>query len=135
MGNRAVITTKEKSIGLYVHWNGGRASIEGFLAACDELGFRDPAYDNYGWARLAEVCAVFFGNDGLCVGIDRYDRLDRDNGDNGVYIIEGWKIIGREFFTGPEEIDPEKTKKIKEYIINCLRKTEEVNDEEQKGGE
>ena len=33
MGNRAVITTRKdlKDIGIYLHWNGGRDSVEGFL--------------------------------------------------------------------------------------------------------
>ena len=28
MGNRAVITTPQRKVGLYVHWNGGRDTIE-----------------------------------------------------------------------------------------------------------
>lgn len=129
MGNRAVITTPEKKIGLYLHWNGGRASIEGFLGACKEMGFRDPAYDNYGWARLAEVCCAFMGNNGLCVGLDRYDVLDRQNGDNGVYIISGWEIVGREFAPSKEEEDPEKTKAIRERCVALLKKMEKLKDE------
>ena len=31
MGNRAVITTSKKDLGLYLHWNGGRDSIEAFF--------------------------------------------------------------------------------------------------------
>lgn len=35
MGNRAVITTLQNynnnGIGVYLHWNGGRDSVEGFL--------------------------------------------------------------------------------------------------------
>lgn len=30
MGNRAVITTEEKQIGVYLHWNGGRDSVQAF---------------------------------------------------------------------------------------------------------
>ena len=32
MGNRAIITTKDCDLSLYLHWNGGRDSVEGFLA-------------------------------------------------------------------------------------------------------
>lgn len=103
MGNRAVITTEDKKIGVYLHWNGGRDSIEGFLGYCKQAGFRSPDDDCYGWARLCQVIANYFGPDGLSVGIDLYDNLDRDNGDNGVYIIKGWEIVGREFFSGPEQ--------------------------------
>ena len=35
MGNRAVITTKENmynnGVAIYLHWNGGRDSVEAFL--------------------------------------------------------------------------------------------------------
>ena len=52
MGNRAVITTPERKVGLYVHWNGGRDTIEPLLRYCELKGCRDPAKDEYGWARM-----------------------------------------------------------------------------------
>lgn len=113
MGNRAVITTPERKLALYLHWNGGRDSVRAFLAYCKAEGFRDPAEDDYGWACLAQVCRNFFSPDagdndlngerGLYVGLSTYQDADRDNGDNGVYIIEGWKIVGRESFEGQEQ--------------------------------
>lgn len=103
MGNRAVITTEDKKIGVYVHWNGGRDSIEAFLKYCELKGFRAPETDCYGWARLCQVIANYFGGNGLSIGIDRYEHLDTDNGDNGVYIIKDWKIIDRLYFTGTEQ--------------------------------
>lgn len=96
MGNRAVITTEDKQIGVYVHWNGDRNSIEGFLLYCKLKGYRAPENDCYGWARLCQVIGNFFGGE-CSVGIDKYDRLDTDNGDNGTYIIKDWQIIGKEF--------------------------------------
>ena len=45
MGNRAVITTPDKKIGVYLHWNGGRDSVEGFLQTCKKYGFRPPERD------------------------------------------------------------------------------------------
>jgi hypothetical protein len=97
----------EKEIGAYLHWNGGRDSVEGFLTYCKRQGFRSPDKDNYGWARLCQVIANYFGNEhgGLSVGIDLYDRLDTDNYDNGVYIIQGWEIIGREYKRGEEQAE------------------------------
>ena len=96
MGNRAVITTRNKKLGVYLHWNGGRDSIEAFIKYCALKGYRCPEKDNYGWARLCQVIGNFFG--GNCsVGIDLYEKLDTDNGDNGVYIIENWEIVDREF--------------------------------------
>lgn len=102
MGNRAVITTRDKQIGVYLHWNGGRDSIEAFLKYCELKGYRTPERDNYGWARLCQIIGNYFGGE-LSLGIDKYERLDRDNGDNGVYIIENWKIVGREFIDWPEQ--------------------------------
>lgn len=106
MGNRAVITTEENfnnnGIGIYVHWNGGRDSIEAFLKYCELQGFSKPEEDCYGWARLCQVIANFFGGDSA-VGIDVCSHLDCDNWDNGVYFIKDWKIVGRKYFEGKEQ--------------------------------
>lgn len=102
MGNRAVITTKEKSLGVYLHWNGGRDSVEAFLAVCKKLGHRPPEDDCYGFARLCQVIGNFFGGT-TSIGVDKLENLDCDNGDNGVYIIENWEIVGREHHSGSEQ--------------------------------
>lgn len=143
MGNRAVITTKENfadnGIGVYLHWNGGRDSIEAFLKYCELRGFRCPDEDDYGWARLVQVIANFMGPDGLSVGTDVVDHLDCKNGDNGVYFIKGWKIVGRKYHEGREqdgyeletmlcEIDeaqPTKGQLGKETIHNIINDKEE----------
>ena len=102
MGNRAVITTKEEKLGVYLHWNGGRDSVEGFLKYCKLKEYRRPENDDYGWARLCQVIGNYFGGS-LSVGIGNYNELDTDNGDNGVYIIENWEIVGRKYFDNSEE--------------------------------
>lgn len=102
MGNRAVITTKEKKASVYLHWNGGRDSVEAFLEYCKRQGQRSPDQDCYGWARLCQVIGNFFGGS-TSLGIGHYDELDTDNHDNGVYIIKGWEIIGREFAPDQEQ--------------------------------
>lgn len=102
MGNRAVIATRNKDLGVYLHWNGGRDSVEAFLKYCELKGYRPPERDCYGWARLCQVIGNYFGGE-LSIGIDKYEKLDRDNGDNGVYIIENWKIVDREFINWPEQ--------------------------------
>lgn len=108
MGNRAVITTKaelstEGGIGIYLHWNGGRDSVEAFLKYCELKGYRPPSVDSqYGLAYLVGVITNYFG-DGLSVGIDSLLHLDLDNGDNGVYVIDGWEIVDREYFNGVEQ--------------------------------
>lgn len=107
MGNRAVITTKENwetnGVGVYLHLNGGRDSVEAFLKYCKMKGYRAPENDNYGWARLTQVIANFFGGS-ASVGIDILSHLDCE-GDNGVYIIENWEIVDRKNFKGTEQDD------------------------------
>ena len=113
MGNRAVICTNEfmnlhediqfsNELGVYLHWNGGRDSVTAFLTYCKLKGYRPPETDCYGWARLCQVIGNFFGGE-LSIGIDRCCNLDCDNGDNGVYIIKNWEIVGRKYFKGTEQ--------------------------------
>lgn len=107
MGNRAVITDTNKKVGIYLHWDGGRNSVEAFLKYAQLQGVRNPIYDCYGWARLCQIIANFFTEspqDMLSIGIDLYDRLDTDNGDNGTYVIdEKWNIVDRLYFDGAEQ--------------------------------
>lgn len=96
MGNRAIITTKKRDLGVYLHWNGGRDSVGAFLEYCELRGFRAPDGDTYGWARLCQVICNYMGAEGLSVGISRYEGDARmDPGDNGIYVIEGWRIACR----------------------------------------
>ena len=106
MGNRAVITTQKNwqndGVGIYLHWNGGRDSVEAFLKYCELKGHRAPSEDCYGFARLCQVIGNFFGGN-TSIGIDTLWHLDCDNYDNGVYIIEGWKIVDRAYLRGEEQ--------------------------------
>ena len=106
MGNRAVIITKENfennGVGVYLHWNGGKDSVQAFLKYCELKGYRSPSQDCYGWARLCQVIGNFFGGS-TSIGIDVADRLDCDNWDNGTYIIDGWEIVDRKYFEGHEQ--------------------------------
>lgn len=122
MGNRAVITTapfKPSNPGIYIHWNGGRASVEGFLKAAKELEYRSPAADpSYSLASLIGVVFTYLGTDGLSVGVGKCSDLDCNNWDNGTYLIGGdWEIVGREHFDGEEEIKPGKTDAIAKCIV------------------
>lgn len=106
MGNRAVITTETKELGIYLHWNGGRDSVEAFLTVARLYHLRPPEQCCYGWARLCQIIGNYFSAtnpDGLSLGIDLYSSLDTDNGDNGVYIIKNWRIIGREYAPRKEQ--------------------------------
>ena len=98
MSNSAYIPTKKNyengGIAVYVHWNGGRDSVEAFLKYCELKGYRVPAKDGYGWARLAQVIGNFFGGS-VSVGIECIKPEIEYCSDNGFYIIEGWKIVDR----------------------------------------
>ena len=95
MGNRCVITTPNREIGCYMHWNGGHDTIEPLLEYCRLKGYRPPESDDYGWARLCQVLGNFFGGT-MCIGIGPYsDDEHMDPGDNGIHVIEGWKIVDR----------------------------------------
>lgn len=102
MGNRAIIKTDANNIGLYLHWNGGRDSVEPFLAYCSMKGYRSPETDGYGWARLAQVVGNFFGGS-LSVGIVETGEDSGEWCDNGAYVIENWQIVRREHYEGAEQ--------------------------------
>ena len=103
MGNRAVIAfqsadldkVRPDSVGIYLHWNGGSASVEAFLTAAKELGVRP---DDYGIARLCQIIGNWFGGT-ISLGIGPCGKLDTDNGDNGTYVVDlknhGWEIARR----------------------------------------
>ena len=106
MGNRAIITTRENfnnnGIGVYLHWNGGRDSVEAFLYYCKLKGYRPPEKDCYGWARLCQVIGNFFGGT-TSIGIDNFQKDTGKYQDNGTYIIENWEIIDRKYFNYEEQ--------------------------------
>jgi len=133
MGNRAVITTskaldvsKSGDLGIYLHWNGGRDSVEGFLKYCELKGYCSPSQDNYGWARLCQVISNFFGGSNS-IGIDSCSNLDCDNWDNGVYIIDKWEIVDRQFFDGQEQDNHD--------IIDMLLEIDKAQPEKEQLGE
>lgn len=117
MGNRAVITTESKKIGVYLHWNGGRDSVEGFLKYCKLKGYRPPETDSYGWARLCQVIGNYFGGS-TSIGIGNYHNNEEDN---GTYIIKNWEIVDRKHFNGTEQ----KEYPLKEFL-------EDVNEKQPK---
>lgn len=94
MGNRAVITDEGRNIAVYLHWNGGRDSVEGFLEYCKRKGCRGFGDDTpYAAARLTQVVANFMGGT-LSVGVMPKAYAGEDN---GLYIVKGWDIVGRKY--------------------------------------
>ena len=120
MGNRAVIaigkrektkSKRDKQMGIYLHWNGGRPSIAAFIKAADDLGIRCQCDPSYAAARLCQLVGNWFGGI-LSLGVGHLSDLDCV-GNNGTYYIENWKIVGREHYDmAEEEIDTEQTKAI-----------------------
>jgi hypothetical protein len=112
MGNRATVSAKKSTTAVYLHWNGGRASIDGFCLACKRLGFRSPGTDeSYGSAYFTAVCALFFG-DGLSVGVGKKGSFG--NEDNGHYEIgKDWEVLSGSI----EECSKEKTEHIAAKIV------------------
>lgn len=104
MGNRAVVTVEGSKVGVYLHWNGGRDSVLAFLKAAKDLGVRAPGEDvSYFYARFVQIIGNFFGGT-TSVGIDSMDRLDTDNGDNGVFVIDKeFNIVRREHVPKSED--------------------------------
>ena len=110
MGNRAVLVWKDKdghyndnSIGVYLHWNGGRDSVEAFLAYCEMKNLKSPTEDvHIGIENFVDVVAHFFRN-GQSIYVDHLHSLDQDNYDNGVYVCDGWSIVDRKYMEGEEQ--------------------------------
>ena len=128
MGNRAVITIKEKNVSkenwnsLYLHWNGGRDSVEPFLHVAKLYGIRCASDPKHAIARLGQLIGNYFGGT-LSLGVGRYGSLDTDNYDNGVYIIDGfWDIVGREYMQGPEQQEYEFDEFVKDVreVNDCI---------------
>jgi len=124
MGNRAVLEFKDQSNqpNIYLHWNGGRASVQAFLNVAKELSFKN---DDYGVARLCQIIGNFFGGN-LSLGVS---SSSRSAGDNGVYLIKNFEIIGRRDFEGIEEIDEEKTRSMTEFILEMDNKLNVLREE------
>lgn len=104
MGNRATITPADynpDNLAVYVHWNGGRESVEAFCAVARELNFR-PISDCYGMARLVYAIGVYFGGE-LSLGVDRLRDLRSAGGDNGTWLVDDeWQVVGHRDCGGRE---------------------------------
>jgi len=93
MGNRATVSfagTGPAAPCVYLHWNGGRCSVEAFLdvVRSEREKTTSPgahiapiaARDAFARAALAFI--------GSSVYVGRYDACDTDNHDNGTYVVD-----------------------------------------------
>ena len=102
MGNRAVIQMQGQDVGIYLHHNGGYDTIKPLLDVAKTYSIRG---DDYGIARLAQMLGNFFGGT-LSLGVSTLEKLDRDNGDNGTYVIDSrFNIVDRLFNRTKSEQD------------------------------
>ena len=95
MGNRAVIVFDEykptsDQTALYLHWNGGRDSVEAYLKATRILMHSRGQDASYARARFVQVIGMFMGGN-MSFGMDSIKNLG-DQGDNGIYVIDSEKL-------------------------------------------
>jgi hypothetical protein len=133
MGNRAVITfnTTESAPCIYLHWNGGRASVEAFLRVARHLelnasmrgGGINFDLQAHTLDALAEILAKHFFNCevGFTVYRQTYGSADTDNWDNGVYVMNrNFDIVQRLYMRHAEEVDTAKTAEIYGHILKNI---------------
>ena len=145
MGNRCIIKGDNSNIGVYLHWNGGRNSVEAFLKYCKEKDCRGFNNEGYGIARFCQVVGNWFGGT-LSIGVQVINDKDLEeiasHLDNGIYIInDNWeeiKHIGKACVENYDEKDliesidkaQPVTEQMKEYLF-----AEEVDAEDLKIGD
>lgn len=97
MGNRGVISTTNKDIALYLHWDGDITFVKGLLLFSMVQGARNPVHGGSGWCRMAQHYNNYVGCGRVGAVIEPYDRLcDSAEWNNGTYIIDGdWNVVER----------------------------------------
>ena len=91
MGNRAVIQIENDPLEIYLHWNGGRDSVEPMVAYAREQGIRS---GDYGVARLCQIIGNTLGGT-LSLGVAPKGSYSGDE-DNGTYVLDNeFNIVGR----------------------------------------
>ena len=91
MGNRAVIQIENNPLEIYLHWNGGRDSIDPMLVYAREQGIGS---GDYGVARLCQIIGNTLGGT-LSLGVAPKGSYSGDE-DNGTYVLDNeFNIVGR----------------------------------------
>lgn len=129
MGNRAFITDETRKVGVYLHWNGGRDSVEAFLEYCRRKGCSGFGQDTpYAMARLVQVVANFFGGTSS-IGISTNPCYS----DNGVYIVRGWDIVGRKYWDHEEEKEDDFPERWEQHNYDLEEMIEEIDSKQPEG--
>ena len=91
MGNRAVIQMEDNPLEIYLHWNGGRDSVEPIVDYARAQGVRT---GDYGVARLCQIIGNTLGGT-LSLGVAPKGSYSGDE-DNGTYVLDNeFNIVGR----------------------------------------
>ena len=136
MGNRGLIAFKQKESVkkkedvpcIYLHWNGGRDSVEAFLDATRRLGVRknDPSY---AMARLTQIIANYLGGT-LSIGISSVGDWALDFLDNGIYWVDELEIYDRtDTYDGYQEQNSYDHEELVKAIIDANSFVHEVREE------
>jgi len=86
--------------GIYLHKKGGRKRVEAFLIYGKLQELKNTYKSQFDIETLAWLI-----NNAMCVGfykfceVDETRNLNCDNGDNGVYLVKDWEIVGRKYET------------------------------------
>jgi|TARA_R110002020_G_scaffold202084_8_gene405108 hypothetical protein len=136
MGNRCLIAFKPKEAErkdaeipcIYLHWNGGRNSIEAMLDAAKRLGIRGES--SYCMARMTQIICNYFGGT-LSIGCSTVAQWSLDFLDNGVYWVDNFEIYDRtDTYEGYKEQSNDNHEHLVEEIIEAnssvLKPTETV---------
>lgn len=128
MGNRAVLVFEndrtDKSPAIYLHWNGGRDSIEPFLTAAKLIGIGKLTTTTERMDAIATMLAKFFFECeiGRTVYREPFGQTDQDNMDNGVYLIDNeLSIVGRLYHDGDEQSGHDHDQIVNEILSNMAQ--------------
>jgi len=120
MGNRALITlsTQRAAPAIYLHWNGGRASVLGFLKAARQLEITADSDEELMQQLGHMIAGRFFGVELDALHVYSCAYGEGMSSDNGVYLINReLEIVDRLQAPPVDEIDAEKTRLICEAVL------------------
>ena len=120
MGNRALITlsTQRAAPAIYLHWNGGRASVLGFLKAARQLEITADNDEELMQQLGRMIAGRFFGVELDALHVYSCAYGEGMSSDNGVYLINReLEIVDRLQAPPVDEINPEKTRLICEAVL------------------
>ena len=120
MGNRALITlsTQRAAPAIYLHWNGGRASVLGFLKAARQLEITADNDEELMQQLGRMIARRFFGVELDALHVYSCAYGEGMSSDNGVYLINhDLEIVDRLQAPPVDEINPEKTRLIRDAVL------------------